>query len=848
MLYSRGSNQTTSMLPLLLFITCVHVVNCQRCKIIYGSFKTADCRRLHLREIPQNLLEDIDALDLGENSFVTIANESFSRYSNLKVLKLDTCNIKSVESEAFKGLWKLEILSLANNSLNISTNDGLFILRNIPNIIDLDFSSNMEMADKTGHLLYPGAAFQHLKRLQHLTIDLYGHPVFGPEFKHLPLKYIKFKSCHLKNLRNDTFKNFPATLSEIHFSKCLSIQTSQIGVNVLQPFSALSILDLSWTCVTLTKGLELMYPLVNRIMHLVDLSHMLNPRTNKFVIPNTIILTAEMMKHLNTMCIQILNLADNNIVDILPRSLFGSEHLECLEHLDLSGNRFGLSSLKFELPFNTPKLSNLRVFDFSYLALTYLDAVYMPTNTSADQYHSRTKQKRKHDYCEGETSVNVTIPPKLEVLRITHVLGAPPFPQLTLNNITSLRYLDMSYYDIKCFPDIFLYNRDIRLEYLDISGIDCEHYFKKKNLPYFPVLKELYMRDAHFYRAIDKNINIFKNTPTLERLDLDSNYMFTLPSSFIMHLDQLIHLRLSENRLSHIPTAITYLTRLKTLNLKGNRIFTLYPEFTSWLDAQQVKLGCFSLKIRKNDFSCSCENRKFVRWLNSTMVHLDNKTYYCRLSNGSSSNTNTVLMNYHDIFSNCDAFVWLRVGVILLVSFFIVLLPTIVIYNFRWRIIFFCYRKFRGIVENSLKLNYDYDVFISYGYDGYTWVLETLMEQLETKWGFRVCIEDKNFISGRSTFEQIGIAINRSRQIIFVVTSDFMSKPFAAYEIDRTKEARSSRSLQNIIVIALDINIEDIPRELQSLWSDVVVIEWPRHSDDVNLALDNLKTRLLLNF
>ncbi|CAC5367684.1 unnamed protein product [Mytilus coruscus] len=340
------------MLLLLLFTTCVHVVYCQRCKIIIGRLKKADCRKIHLKKIPQNLSEDIDVLDLGEISFVTILNESFSHYSNLKVLKLDTCNIESVEAEAFKGLWKLEILSLANNSLNISTNDGLFILRNIPNIIDLDFSSNMELADKTGHLLYPGAAFQHLKKLQNLTIDLYGCPVLGHEFKNLLLK---------------------------------------------------------------------------------------------------------------------------------------------------------------------------------------------------------------------------------------------------------------------------------------------------------------------------------------------------------------------------------------------------------------------------------------------------------------------------------------------------------------WRIIFFCYRKFRGIVENSLKLNYDYNVFISYGYDGYSWVLETLVEQLETKWGFRVCVEDKNITSGRSTFKQIGIALNRSRQIIFVVTSDFLSKLCPAYEIDRTKEARSSRSLQNIIVIALDINIEDIPQELQSLWSDVVVIEWHRHSIDVNLALDNLKTRLLLN-
>ncbi|CAG2227527.1 unnamed protein product [Mytilus edulis] len=107
---------------------------------------------------------------------------------------------------------------------------------------------------------------------------------------------------------------------------------------------------------------------------------------------------------------------------------------------------------------------------------------------------------------------------------------------------------------------------------------------------------------------------------------------------------------------------------------------------------------------------------------------------------------------------------------------------------------------------------------------------------------------DRNFVGGKSSYEQIAQAISSSRHIIFVVTSDFMSKPFAAYEIDQAKEAKSCRTLQKVIIVALDICIQDIPTDLRSIWSDASVIEMSENNCDDQLSLENLRTRLLLNF
>jgi hypothetical protein len=47
-----------------------------------------------------------------------------------------------------------------------------------------------------------------------------------------------------------------------------------------------------------------------------------------------------------------------------------------------------------------------------------------------------------------------------------------------------------------------------------------------------------------------------------------------------------------------------------------------------------------------------------------------------------------------------------------------------------------------------------------------------------------------------------------------------MTKSFAGYEIDQAKTAKMAHTLQQIIVITHDVNVDDIPTELRFIWSD----------------------------
>ncbi|CAC5404698.1 unnamed protein product [Mytilus coruscus] len=363
---------------LLLAAFILHTGTTHDCVTING---TTDFDNQNLTCIPQDLPIDIESLDLSENNLGVILNKSFARYGNLKKLEIDNSYIHTVQPEGFNGLNSLENVSLAGNTLNIST-DGLFILTNIRNIINLDFSSNMNSSDKRGYLFYPDEVFQLLIKLRNLSIDLYGHPVFGPGFKYLKLNSIRFKSCCITALQNKTFVNLPDSVTELHLTECKFIENKDIEINLLFPFSKMSIFSFS----------------------------------------DAIILTAGTTQYLKAICVKTLALADNDIVDILPYSFFYLDwkHLSCLEHLDLSGNRFGFSTIGIQMLTVGQKLSNLKIFDFSYIPLKYKSANYLPVINYFKPNQLRVK--REDESCSDAVigPLDISIPPRLEFVRITH--------------------------------------------------------------------------------------------------------------------------------------------------------------------------------------------------------------------------------------------------------------------------------------------------------------------------------------------------------------------------------------------------------------------------------------------
>jgi hypothetical protein len=562
------------------------------------------------------------------------------------------------------------------------------------------------------------------------------------------------------------------------------------------------------------------------------------------------------MRYLKTICVSQLYLHDNNIVDFVANSLFSFEKPHCIEHINVAGNRFGFSHIEpiDEIWKLCASFTKIKTFDFSYIPFTFINDKLIDNSQGGKNntlaYHDKEDDDPK--LCESLRNKNFTIllPKSVEYIRISHIMGAAAVPNLILKDGENLRKVDMSYFQFRCFP-IFLLDNTDHLEYLDISGIPCKQYYDRNEFQLLRNVKTLIMKNVFLYQAMMRGKNILKFAPKVENLDLSNNGMRMISFDYFKNLQHLVNLKLSENNFRQIPGGVTQLPELKSLNIIFNRLYTIPNKLTTWFDQQQRKHGEFNLSININELYCSCENRDFVLWLGTTKVSLDkNGNYSCRLRNGTLVATSIILEQFHDLFSHCDAITWLRIGIIIIISFFVIFIPVTVIFNFRWRITIFVYRTFRKFIENSMNLTYTYDVYVSYGYNGYPWVTEVLLTTLEKKWNLKICLEDRDFASqaGRSNYDLIANAINNSRHIIFFITSDFMTKSFAGYEIDQAKTAKMAHTLQQIIVITHDVNVDDIPTELRFIWSDVSLLNWPSEEKEREAVLDNLKTRVFLNF
>ena len=803
------------------------------CKYKYEHDRlVANCKGLNLTSVPQNLSVNIVGLDLSQNNIHEIVNDSFAKYRNLVTLNLNKNKIKEIQENGFSGLGNLKELYISENNVNISSENGVNILKDIKGIAILDIGEN-NYYNKAPYI-YPDEEFQYLTQLRSLYIDLYSIPVFGEGFRDLKLTAVYFRRCRITELKNSTLENLPNTIIEIELTNCFHVHLTHIETGFFSSFPYLTSLDMSGTQISLVKGLELLYPFRYKNMTKINLSDMKTPRSNSISILYAITIDSNMMRYLKTICVSQLDLNNNNIVDFVPNSLFSFEKPHCIEHINLSSNRFGFTHniALIEILNIILSFTNIKTFDFSYIPLTFIN------------YDS--------DVCEPflNESYKLFLPKSIEDIRMSHIMGAAAVPNLIITNGINLRKVDMSYFQFKCFPNFLLNNTD-HLEYLDISGIPCKQYYDRYEFQLLQNVKTLIMKNVFLYQAMMRGKNILKFAPKVENLDLSNNGMQTIPFDYFKNLQRLVNLKLSENSFSQIPEGVTQLPELKSLNMTGNRLYTIENVLTTWLDHQQRKHGVFNLSININELYCSCENRDFIVWLGTTNVSLDkNGSYSCRLINGSLIATSIILEHFHDLFAHCDAIIWLRIGIILIISFFVVFIPVTVIFNFRWRIILFVYRTFRKFIENSMNLTYTYDVYVSYGYSGYPWVKEVLLTTLERKWNLKICLEDRDFVSqaGQSNYDLIANAINNSRHIIFVVTSDFMSKSFAGYEIDQAKTAKMAHTLQQIIVITHDVNIDDIPSELRSIWSDVSLLNWPSEEKERETVLDNLKTRVVLNF
>ncbi|CAG2203132.1 unnamed protein product [Mytilus edulis] len=84
-------------------------------------------------------------------------------------------------------------------------------------------------------------------------------------------------------------------------------------------------------------------------------------------------------------------------------------------------------------------------------------------------------------------------------------------------------------------------------------------------------------------------------------------------------------------------------------------------------------------------------------------------------------------------------------------------------------------------------------------------------------------------------------SIENSRHVIFLLTPSFKSSEDYLFAVERVKHEKRIRNIENIIVLAKDISLKDIPTELTYIWNYVSFIQWPDDTDDFDTMWQQLR-------
>ena len=130
-----------------------------------------------------------------------------------------------------------------------------------------------------------------------------------------------------------------------------------------------------------------------------------------------------------------------------------------------------------------------------------------------------------------------------------------------------------------------------------------------------------------------------------------------------------------------------------------------------------------------------------------------------------------------------------------------------VIYIKRWKIRYFifiqmpvyCQRKRRHPPPDDM---YDFDAFVSYCAEDRFWVHDVLMKQLETTYGFSLCIHYRDFLLGADVMDEISTKMKNSREIIVVLSETSVAKPYCDVELKWAFSLAIQRR-KNLILIKL---------------------------------------------
>lgn len=739
-----------------------------------GNLTHLSLKYNNLTVVPRSLPPSLENLLLSYNRIVSLGPKDLANLTALRVLDVggncrrcdharNPCiecpkGFPKLHHDTFCHLSHLEGLVLKDNSL-YCLNTSWF--RGLGNLSVLDLSENF-LYDCITYT----TAFKGLTQLRKLDLSFnyhkgvsYAHLALAPSFGSLlSLRELNMNGIFFRSLNEGTLR----PLTGLPAFQNLSLQMNFINranLSIFRAFPSLCHVDLSNNRISgAPEGLAATKGETNA----VEVGWL--PFRGLAAAPLEPPSSDDFMPSCKTLQFT-LDLSRNNLVTVRPQMFAGLSRLQCLR---LSHNSISQAVNGSEFV----PLTSLQVLDLSHNKL--------------DLYHGRS----------------FTELPRLQALDLSY--NSQPFSMQGVGHnlsfvaqLTSLRYLSLAHNGIHSRVSQKLCSASLLA--LDFSGNDLNRMWNEGDLylHFFQGLTHLVRLDLsqnhlhallpHTLDNLPKSLQMLRLRdnylaffnwstlsilPELEALDLARNLLKTLTNGSLPVGTRLQRLDLSGNSISSVASGFfSQATRLRELNLSANALKTVEPSWFGTFRVATLKV----LDVSANPLHCAC-GEPFVDFLLEVQAAVPGLS--SRVTCGSPGQLLGRSIFAQDLRLCLDeGLAWVCFGISVLAVALGLAVPML--HHLCGWDLWYCFHlglawlPWWGRQRHADALPYDAFVVFDKAHGAVDdWVYNELRVQLEERRGrraLRLCLEERDWLPGKSLFENLWDSVYSSRKTLFVL-------------------------------------------------------------------------------
>ena len=287
---------------------------------------------------------------------------------------------------------------------------------------------------------------------------------------------------------------------------------------------------------------------------------------------------------------------------------------------------------------------------------------------------------------------------------------------------------------------------------------------------------------------------------------------------------------LSHNEISDIymfKTPLHNTNRVTTINLQYNNISTITVR-----DLQNFRdIPMMFIDLRNNPIDCNCSDSmtELLRYIHNgehlKISHLVNYSYIGELKCVWPLHVQGKMLAdlTEDMVCEVEVEYFLVPLVSLSIAIVVICLIMFVVLRFRQEINIILFTRFNIIVpchdRESFDSNKKYDAFVSYSSKEEEFV-EKMFEELEkpTDSGakFKFCLHHRDFIPGKSIFENVAVSVESSRHTIILLSNNFIKSEYCMHEFKEAFRQSIMEQKRHLVIILMeDVDTEKLPRDIK---------------------------------